>query len=378
METANNIHEQYIKLAIKLAKKAEGLTSPNPIVGAVLVRDGKIIGTGYHHRAGLPHAEIEAINDARRNGYSDKIPGSTIYVTLEPCSTHGKTPPCVDAIIREKIKFVVYGATDPNPAHAGRGKKILMDAGVKVIDGILATECELLNPGFNHWIVHKTPYVILKSAMTLDGKIATESGESKWITGEKARRYAMNLRKISDAILVGVNTVIADNPSLTYRGNKRIESIKKLRRIILDPNCRIPLNSNVVFDRFAPFTTVVVSENANEEKVDKLRTCVNILRLPIIDGRLDLNLLLKKLGQENVLTLLIEGGGNTNAAFLESRLVHRIVFFYAPKILCGKNSIKAVAGKGFTSWEEIPRLHNIKVRKIGEDLMLDALVRYEN
>jgi diaminohydroxyphosphoribosylaminopyrimidine deaminase/5-amino-6-(5-phosphoribosylamino)uracil reductase len=377
MQTPESIHEQYIKLAIKLAKKAEGVTSPNPIVGAVLVKDGKIIGSGYHHRAGLPHAEIEAINDARRKGNSALIPGSTIYVTLEPCSTHGKTPPCVNAIINEKIKCVVYGATDPNPLHSGRAKKILTDAGVQVIDGVLAEECASLNPAFNHWIVHKTPYVILKSAMTLDGKIATASGESKWITGEKARRYAMNLRKISDAILVGVNTVIADNPSLTYRGIKRIESMKKLRRIILDPNCRIPLNSTVVTDRFSSFTTVVVSENADAEKVRKLQTCVNVLKLPFRDGRLDLNLLMKKLGEDNVLALLVEGGGNTNAAFFESRLVNRVVFFYAPKIICGRDAVKAVAGKGFSSWNEIPKLRNIKFKKMGDDLMIDALVSYD-
>src|ERR1700691_1302085 len=220
---------QFMRLALRLARRGCGATSPNPMVGAVLVKGGKIIGRGWHHRAGLPHAEIEALRDAIKHGHDPC--GATLYVTLEPCSTHGRTPPCTDAIIAAGIKKVVIGATDPNPRHAGRAFKLLRRAKVEFAQGILADECARLNEAFNHWIVHRTPFVTVKSAMTLDGKIATASGESKWITGEKARAHGMKLRQGSDAILVGINTILADNPSLTVRTKN-----KKLcrHRIILD------------------------------------------------------------------------------------------------------------------------------------------------
>ncbi|MGB9601810.1 MAG: bifunctional diaminohydroxyphosphoribosylaminopyrimidine deaminase/5-amino-6-(5-phosphoribosylamino)uracil reductase RibD, partial [Limisphaerales bacterium] len=213
--------EELMRLAIRLAKRAEGMTSPNPIVGAVLYKNGIIIGKGYHKRAGLPHAEIEAINNARKNGFSPE--GSTLYVTLEPCSTYGRTPPCVDAIVKEKIREVVVGATDPNPKHSGRAFKMLESAGIIVKSGILKAECENLNEAFNHWIINKTPFVILKAAMTLDGKIATITGDSKWITNPISRKFGMQLRKRADAILVGVNTILADDPQLTYRNSNTIE-----------------------------------------------------------------------------------------------------------------------------------------------------------
>src|SRR5580692_1501874 len=218
------------------------------MVGAVLVKSGKIIGRGWHRRAGLPHAEIEALRDAQKRGHNPR--GATLYVTLEPCCTHGRTPPCTDAIISTGIKKVVVGATDPNPKHVGKGFKILRQAGIEVFGlrrhvgalksgdtsphSKLADECEKLNEAFNHWIVRRTPFVNVKAAMTLDGKIATASGESKWITGEKARAVGMKLREGSDAILVGINTILADNPSLTFRAaqSSKSKSQKQLRRII--------------------------------------------------------------------------------------------------------------------------------------------------
>ena len=225
-----NADIQFMRTALRLARRGYGATSPNPMVGAVLVKGGRIIGRGWHHRAGLPHAEIEALRDAQKRGRNPKR--ATIYVTLEPCSTHGRTPPCTEAIIAAGIKRVVVGATDPNPKHAGKGFKILKQAGISVVSGVLAEECARLNEAFNHWIVHRTPFVTVKAAMTLDGKIATASGESKWITGEAARAQGMHLRLGSDAILVGVNTVLADDPSLTLRGVK--VPVKPLRRIVLD------------------------------------------------------------------------------------------------------------------------------------------------
>jgi diaminohydroxyphosphoribosylaminopyrimidine deaminase / 5-amino-6-(5-phosphoribosylamino)uracil reductase len=226
---------QFMRHAIRLARRGCGTTSPNPMVGAVLVKSGKIIGRGWHRRAGLPHAEIEALRDAQKYGHSAK--GATLYVTLEPCSTHGRTPPCTEAIIAAGIKRVVVGATDPNPKHSGRAFKILRRAGIEVVwwgetssspnqmtkktgrspHQTLADECARLNEAFNHWIVHRTPFVTVKAAMTLDGKIATASGESKWITAEAARACAMKLRRGADAILVGINTILADDPGLTAR-----------------------------------------------------------------------------------------------------------------------------------------------------------------
>src|SRR5437879_6182929 len=206
----------YMSLALRLARRGYGTTSPNPMVGAVLVKTGRIIGRGWHHRAGEPHAEIEALLDAKKRGNNPK--GATLYVTLEPCCTHGRTPPCTDAIIAAGIRKVVVGATDPNPQHRGKAFKLLERAGISVAEGLLAEECERLNETFNHWIVHRTPFITVKAAMTLDGKIATATGESKWITSEAARAHAMHLRRGADAILVGVNTVLLDDPGLTIRG----------------------------------------------------------------------------------------------------------------------------------------------------------------
>src|ERR1041385_7435431 len=204
-----------MRLALRLARRGCGTSSPNPMVGAVLLKQGVIIGRGWHRRAGGPHAEIEALRDAERKGRSPK--GATLYVTLEPCSTHGRTPPCTDAIVAAGIKRVVVGATDPNPPHAGRAFRLLKRAGIGVTPGVHAEECARLNEAFNHWIVRRTPFVTVKAAMTLDGKIATANGESKWITGEQARACGMKLRQGADAILVGINTLLADDPSLTVR-----------------------------------------------------------------------------------------------------------------------------------------------------------------
>ncbi|HTD85269.1 MAG TPA: bifunctional diaminohydroxyphosphoribosylaminopyrimidine deaminase/5-amino-6-(5-phosphoribosylamino)uracil reductase RibD, partial [Candidatus Binatia bacterium] len=229
--------EEYMWQALALARRAYGQTSPNPMVGAILVKGSKVIGRGWHRRAGLPHAEVEAL----RGG---NALGATLYVALEPCSTHGRTPPCTKAIIATGLARVVVGAIDPNPRHKGKGLAALRRAGIKVAPGVLDAEATELNAPFNHWIVHGTPLVTVKAAMSLDGKIATRTGESKWITSEKARAAAMHLRQRADAILVGVNTVIRDDPSLTVRGVRGAKT--HLRRIILDSQARTPLKSKVV------------------------------------------------------------------------------------------------------------------------------------
>jgi len=388
---------QFMRLALRLARRGYGVTSPNPMVGAVLVKSGKIIGRGWHRRAGLPHAEIEAFHDAQQRGHNPK--GAILYVTLEPCSTHGRTPPCTDAIIAAGIKRVVIGTTDPNPKHAGRAFNILRRAGIEVagssrrddrtaqraVPTELADECVRLNEAFNHWIVHRTPFITVKAAMTLDGKIATAGGESKWITSEPARASGMKLRQGADAILVGVNTILADDPGLTARSQKpEVRSQNKhlrLRRIILDSLARTPLDAKVVCDKFASLTTIVVSRRTPKSRVAALAKRVNVIvaptansKLKIKNLKLDLGWLLKKLGAENITSLLVEGGGEVNASFLLGGLAQRVAFFYAPKILGGRDARKAVAGAGAKSLAEALQLRDVEWKRIGPDLLLTALV----
>ncbi|HVU07685.1 MAG TPA: bifunctional diaminohydroxyphosphoribosylaminopyrimidine deaminase/5-amino-6-(5-phosphoribosylamino)uracil reductase RibD [Verrucomicrobiae bacterium] len=372
--TSEKSAEIFLREALRQAQCGLGATSPNPTVGAILVKSGKIIGRGRTAPAGGPHAEIEALRDTQKRKCDPR--GAILYVTLEPCSTHGRTPPCTEAIIAAGIKRVVIGATDPNPRHAGRAFKILQRTGIEVVHGILADECARLNEAFNHWIVHRTPFVTVKAAMTLDGKIATASGESKWITGEKARAYGMKLRQGSDAILVGVNTILADNPSLTAR----LVQSHKLRRIVLDSLARTPLDSKIVSDELAHLTTIVVSKNAPQNRVQTLSQKVNMLVAPTksqvsnLKSQIDLRWLLKKLGAENVTSLLVEGGGEVNASFLLNGLAQRVAFFYAPKILGGRDAHKAIAGDGVKNLADAIQLREIEWQKIGDDLLMTALV----
>jgi len=374
----------FLRQALRLARRGYGSTSPNPMVGAVLVKDGKIIARGWHRQAGGPHAEIAALRDAEKQR---QLPGGAVlYVTLEPCCTHGRTPPCTDAIIAAGIQRVMVGATDPNPLHAGKGLLILQRAGIaaSLISASasaipagrrLAEECTRLNEVFNHWIVHRTPFVTVKAAMTLDGKIATAKGESKWITGEKARAHGMKLRQGSDAILVGVNTILIDDPSLTVR----ITKPNPIRRIVLDSLARTPVTAKVARDAFARWTTIVVSPGAPQRRIAALARKVNVLTAPQaqpVAGRppaIDLRWLLKKLGAESVTSLLVEGGGEVNASFLLGNLAQRVAFFYAPKVLGGQAARKGVAGEGAQSWRDVIKLEQVQWRQLGDDLLLTAL-----
>jgi len=361
----------FMRLALRLARRGFGRTSPNPMVGAVLVRDGAVIGQGWHRRAGQAHAEIEALRDAQRRGLSGRGASSaTLYVTLEPCSTHGRTPPCTDAIIAAGIRRVVAAGPDPNPAHGGRGFAILQRAGIEVISGLLAAEAAELNEAFHHWIVHRTPLVTIKAGMSLDGRIATTAGESRWITGAKGRALGMKMRAGADAILVGVKTVLADDPSLTVRlpGFKN----KRWRRIILDPRARTPLTAKVVSDRHAASTIVVVTRAASARRTAALGRRVRLLRAPVRADGIHLPWLLKKLGQEEVTSLLVEGGGETNAAFLAGGLAGRVAFFYAPLALGGRGAPRAVAGRGVANVSQALVLRQVRWRRIGPDLLLTA------
>jgi diaminohydroxyphosphoribosylaminopyrimidine deaminase/5-amino-6-(5-phosphoribosylamino)uracil reductase len=367
----------WMHLALRLARRGYGRTSPNPMVGAVLVHRNREIGRGWHRRAGEPHAEIEALNQARARGANPNH--ATLYVTLEPCSTHGRTPPCTDALRAAELQRIVVGTTDPNPKHAGRGLALLRRAGISVDAGILESECAALNEAFNHWIVHRTPWVTVKAAMTLDGKIATATGQSKWITGERARTHAVRLRLGHDAILVGIQTILADDPQLTarpamVRNARSAQPPKILRRFVLDTHARTPLSARVVADDPLHATTIVVSSRAPAKRVNALAKHVNVLVAPSCQGRLDLAWLLCRLGQESVTSLLVEGGGEVQASFLLGGLAHRIAFYYAPKILGGRHDLKAVAGIGARGWDEIVQFSEIRHRQLGPDLFLSARV----
>ncbi len=391
---------EYMRLALRLAQRGYGATSPNPMVGAVLVKRGQIIGRGWHHRAGQPHAEVEALEDARRQGTSAN--GATLFVTLEPCCTQGRTPPCTRAILEAGIKRVVVGATDPNPRHCGRAFVLLRQAEVTVASGVLEAECSRLNQAFNHWVVQHTPFVTVKAAMTLDGKIATADGQSKWITGELARQCGMRLRQGADALLVGVNTILADDPSLTFRSQdsgKRppTNAHHRLRRIVLDGLARTPLTAKVVSDHQAALTTIVVSDMAPKKRVAALASRVRLLVAPRavqsssfkfqvsrfeVQGSnfcapaaaLDLRWLLRQLGAEEVTSLLVEGGGEVNASFLLQGLAQQVAFFYAPLILGGRDSKRAVAGEGARNLGETINLSDVTWRRLGADWLMTARV----
>jgi len=366
---------KHMRTALLLAKRGRGCTSPNPMVGAVLVKGARVIGRGWHRKAGLPHAEIEAMTDAYRRGHALK--GATLYVTLEPCSTYGRTPPCTDAIIASGIRRVVVGTVDPNPRHRGKGLILLRRAGIQVTQGVMTEQCDTLNEAFNFWITRGRPFVTVKSAMTLDGKIATATGQSKWITGAQARKYGMNLRKGADAILVGVNTIVADDPRLTVRlprQSARASAAPHLRRIVLDAYARTPLQAKVVSDTLAGLTTIIVSKAAPKERIHALAQRVRVLQAPAYKGLIKLPWVLIKLGAEDVTSLLVEGGGEVNASFLLSGLAQRVAFFYAPKILGGAAALKAVGGEGIKTLKNALALTHVQWRKLGGDWLLTASI----
>ena len=373
-------HEQFMRFALRLARHACGTTSPNPSVGAVLVKKGEIIGYGRTSPVGGPHAEVQALRHAQGRGSDAR--GATLYVTLEPCCTHGRTPPCTDAVIAAGVKRVVVGTTDPNPKHSGKAYEILSRAGIQIVRDVLAVEATRLNEAFNHWIVHRTPFVTVKAAMTLDGKIATAQGESKWITGERARAYGMKLRQGSDAILVGLNTVLADDPSLTVRtGSERWKMGKPIRRIVLDSLARTPTSARIVTDEQGALTTIVVGKHAPQRRITTLAKRVKVVVAPVRKSRMpdskleiDLRWLLRKLGAEEITSLLVEGGGEVNASFLLNGFAQRIAFFYAPRILGGRDARKAVGGQGAVRLANAFALQEIEWRKLGRDLLLTARV----
>ena len=353
---------KFMKRALELAQKAEGNTSPNPMVGAVIVDEsGKIVGEGYHHKAGEPHAEINALRAA-----GDKAKGATVYVTLEPCSHYGRTGPCCEALIKAGVKRVVSAVTDPNPLVAGRGLNRLREAGIEVTEHICEDEAKKLNEKFFFWITHKRPFVSLKYAMTLDGRIAAAGGDAKWITGTEARTYAHYLRKAHDAVLVGKNTVLHDDCELTTR---MVEG-KNPIRIVLDSKAELPLNAKILNSEAK--TIVAVSEAAPPEKLTQLQQFANVevLKLHKQNGHLDLNELLQKLAALDITSILVEGGSEIHGAFIDAALGERIYAFVAPKIIGGKNAIGPVGGNGSTDMAKALRLCDIEYKQLETDLLI--------
>lgn len=360
---------KYMKRALELAAKARGMTSPNPMVGAVLVNNkGEIVGEGYHKKAGEAHAEINALNDA-----GELARGSTLYVTLEPCSHYGKTPPCSDAIVKAGIKRVVIACGDPNVLVNGKGIEILKKAGVEVKEHVLEEDAKKLNEVFFKWVVNKRPFVVAKYAMTIDGKIATFNGDSKWITNEKARKYSHYLRSVYDAILVGKNTIIKDNPSLTCR---YVEG-KNPIRIILDSRLEIPLDSNVITDNAAKTILVVNSKSKiDNEKLLKIEQFKNVslLEIPCKNGKIDLNILFEKIGEKNITSVFVEGGSEVHGALFDAELVDRLYAFIAMKIVGGCDSLTPVGGSGVNYIKEGCFLTETNSKSFDDNIMITGLV----
>lgn len=354
--------EKYMRLAMQLAGNAIGRTSPNPLVGAVIVKDNRVVGCGWHRKAGTPHAEVHALNQA-----GELAQGADVYVTLEPCAHYGKTPPCSKALVEAKVKNVYGGLLDVNPKVAGKGFKILEDAGIHVEYGFLQDELRKQNEVFFKWIEHKKPFIVLKAAMTLDGKIATATGQSKWITNETSRAYGYKLRDIYDGIMVGINTVIEDNPMLTAR----VDGGKNPIRIVVDSSLKIDINANVVQDKSAK-TIVATTDKADKDKILKLQAQdVDVI---VVDkdenDKVDIEKLLDILGQQNICSILVEGGATLSGSFVAKKLVDKVYFFIAPKIIGGKEAKTPVAGTGILNLQEALTLKDIQIEKLEEDILI--------
>ncbi len=350
--------------ALRLARRGMGKTSPNPAVGCVIVKDGAIVGEGWHKKAGTPHAEVHALAQA-----GTRACGADVYVTLEPCSHHGRTPPCAEALIEAGVASVQIGMRDPNPLVSGRGMEMLRSAGIPVRCGILEIECSRINEPFIKHVTSGMPFVVLKSAMTLDGKTATSTGESKWITNDKSRRYVHKLRSMLDAVMVGVGTVLADNPRLTCRLAGRNRNPV---RIIVDSRLRTPLDSNLL-SRDLPGTTIIATIEKNPSLISRYEERgAQVMVCSEREGRVALEDMLQRLGSLGIQSLLLEGGSSLASSALHAGLIDKFLLFYAPKFLGGEDGFGLFAGKGVDRMECAVKLKNITARHFGDDIMLEA------
>ena len=358
------MHEIYMKRALTLAHR--GHTSPNPMVGAIIVQNDEIVSETWHKMAGEPHAEALAIKKAGKLAAD-----ADLYVTLEPCCHHGKTPPCTDAIIKSGIRRVFAAMEDPNPLVAGNGIRQLREAGIEVQVGLLETKARQLNEGFIKRMTTGLPFVLWKTAMTLDGKIATKTGDSRWVTGEQARKEVHRLRNWSDAVMVGIGTILADDPELTVRG---IRGSKNPTRIIIDSHARTPADAHAL-SKDAP-TIIATLRNIPEDMMDALSTAgAKILRIPDSNGRIDLRNLMGELGKMEINNIILECGGELAASMLEEKLIDRGLIFIAPKIIGGEKAKTPVEGEGIELMAQALNVTKPKIRRFGDDLALEFEIR---
>jgi diaminohydroxyphosphoribosylaminopyrimidine deaminase/5-amino-6-(5-phosphoribosylamino)uracil reductase len=369
--TQTDRDEQYMTLALRLAAKGRGRTSPNPMVGAVVVAAGRIVGQGYHRRAGGPHAEVFALRQAGK-----RAAGATLYVTLEPCGhTNKRTPPCVPLIQASGVRRVVVAQVDPNPLVSGRGIRKLRAAGLRVDVGCCARQAGRLNAVYSHWMKTGRPLVTLKAGMTLDGKIATASGESRWITGEAARRHAHRLRSRVDAVLVGIGTVLQDDPALTARVSDRPLRLASRQpiRIVVDSRLRIPLKARVLSRLQEAHTLIATTGMASARKIRLLRRQgIDVLVVPGKKGHVSLTELCRQLGRLRITSLLVEGGSTLNASLIRSNLVDRLVLYIAPLLLGGNDAKGLIGGMSPKHLRESLLLDGVTIRRAGHDMVIEA------
>ena len=352
---------RFMRLALRLGRRGLGRTSPNPPVGAVLVADGAIVGRGYHRRAGAPHAEVEALRVA-----GARARGATLYVTIEPCAHHGRTPPCTDAIITAGVRRVVFGTRDPNPSVTGNGMGRLREAGIEVESGVEQAACDELIAAFRKHVTTGLPLVTLKLAASLDGRIATAGGESRWITGEDSRRFVHQLRATHDAVLVGAETVIRDDPELTCR----IRGGHNPLRVVLDGRLRVPLRARVLTNTGAAATLVCAGRRAPATKLRWMQEHgVEVLRLSDRAGNVPMRQLMRALGQRGIMSVLIEGGATVAAAAVGARLVDRVLIFYAPKLI-GGDGRPMLAPLGIRRLADAPQLRRLQVKQFAADVLV--------
>lgn len=368
MDTREASDRKYMQMAIDMAWQGEGYVSPNPLVGAVLVRDGRVLGKGWHRQAGDLHAEREALKDAADR--QEDPQGATLYVTLEPCCHYGKQPPCTEAIIEAGIRRVVVGSDDPNPKVHGKGFDQLRQAGIEVQTHFMQAECDALNPVFFYYIQEGLPYVTLKTAMTLDGKTATASGDSRWVTSEETRADLRQLRHINKGILVGIGTVLADDPLLTTR----LPGLTDPIRIIADSRLRTPLDSQLVTTARQVPCWILTAETDPSRQQAYLDRGVKILTVPKKDGELDLRVAMTRLAQEGIDSLLLEGGATLNGAMLQEGLIQKVVISLAPKLLGGREALPAIGGPGFAQMSQALPVHIDVVYNSGPDLIIEGEV----
>ncbi len=359
--------QAHMQQALDLAKRGIGRVNPNPLVGAIIVQDGQVIGQGFHAKYGENHAERNALQACTRNPK-----GATLYVTLEPCCHHGKTPPCTEAILQSGIQRVVIGCLDPNPLMASNGVQALQAAGVAVTVGVLEPQCKALNAPFFHYIQHKTPYVVMKYAMTMDGKIATNTGASQWISGQTSRAHVHQTRHRYAAIMVGVGTILADNPHLTCR----ISGGRNPVRIICDSHLRTPLNSHVVTTA-KDIQTIIATTSTDVALQQAYRTKgVELMVTASQNGKVNLPALMVQLAERGIDSILLEGGGTLNFAALDNEIVQRVQCYVSPKLFGGATAKSPVMGSGFATVENKIRLQNTTITQYDEDFLLESEVFY--